>query len=70
MLDRITGEVLVEGPQPQPPRSLAPEIIAKFEADKSIKEPLFYDGGHPDAEGFTLFGSSLASWITELGWTE
>lgn len=70
MIDRNTGNVVVEGAQPPPPRSLAPELIARFESDKSIKEPLFYDGGHPDAEGFELFGSALANWITELGWTE
>ena len=70
MVDRNTGTILAEGPQPAPPRSLAPEIIAKFESDSTVKEPLFYDGGHPDAAGFVLFGSALASWLTELGWTE
>ena len=70
MVERNTGTILAEGPQPAPPRSLAPEIIAKFESDSTVKEPLFYDGGHPDAEGFVLFGSALASWLTELGWTE
>ena len=70
MVDRTTGNILAEGPQPSPPRSLAPEIIAKFESDSNVKEPLFYDGGHPDAEGFVLFGSALASWLTELGWME
>ena len=68
MLDRTTGEVVAEGPQPPPPRTLAPELIAQFESDTSIKEPLFYDGGHPDAEGFEVFGRALADWIIELGW--
>ena len=70
MIDRNTGDVIVEGPQPPPPQNIAPEIIAQFESDTDIQEPLFYDGGHPDAEGFQLFGSALANWITELGWTE
>ena len=47
MVDRSTGKILAEGPQPAPPKSLAPEIIAKSESDSSVKEPLFYDGGHP-----------------------
>lgn len=70
MIDRATGTVLAEGAQPAPPRNLAPEIIAHFEQNKSVKEPLFYDGGHPDAEGFVLFGSALADWITEMGWLQ
>lgn len=67
MVDRRTGDVLAEGPQPAPPRNLAIEIIEQFEQNKNIKEPLFYDGGHPDAEGFILFGQALADWINELG---
>ena len=70
MVDRSTGNILAEGAQPPPPRSLAPELIAKFESDSTVKEPLFYDGGHPDAEGFILFGNALATWLTDLGWTE
>ena len=70
MVERGTGNILAEGPQPAPPRSLAPEIIAKFESDPTVKEPLFYDGGHPDADGFILFGKALANWLTELGWTD
>ncbi len=68
VVDRSTGTVLTEGDQPPPPRSLAPEVIELFEEDTSIKEPLFYDGGHPDAEGFVLFGTAVADWMTELGW--
>lgn len=70
MIDRTTGTVLAEGAQPAPPRNLAPEIIAQFEQNKNIKEPLFYDGGHPDAEGFVLFGSALGDWINEMGWLQ
>jgi len=70
MVDRTTGTVLAEGAQPAPPRNLAPEIIAQFEQNKSVKEPLFYDGGHPDAEGFVLFGNALADWINEMSWLQ
>lgn len=68
VVERTTGTVLTEGAQPPPPQSLAPEVIALFEKDTSIKEPLFYDGGHPDAEGFVLFGKAVADWMSELGW--
>ncbi len=68
MIDRTSKEVLAEGAQPKPPQSLAPEIVAMFETNHSIKEPLFYDGGHPDAEGFVLFGQTVAKWLQDLGW--
>ena len=70
MVDRETSRVIAEGPQPKPPQSLAAEIIAQFEENSSIHEPLFFDGGHPDAEGFVLFGESVATWITDLGWLQ
>ena len=70
VIDRVTGKILVEGTLPPPPRSLAPEIVDLFESDDSIKEPLFFDGGHPDKEGFVLFGKAVASWVTDQGWIE
>ena len=70
VVDRTSGEVLVEGNFPSPPRSLAPEIVELFEADESIKEPLFFDGGHPDKEGFILFASAVNEWVTAQGWIE
>ncbi len=66
------GKVLVDvkAPPPHPEFGvlLAPAIIAAFEADPKIKEPLFFDGGHPDAEGFTVFARAVASWIRARGW--
>ena len=70
MIDRSTGTVLAEGPQPPPPKSLAKEIVAQFENNSDIREPLFFDGGHPDAEGFVLFGDTVSKWITDLGWLQ
>lgn len=52
--------------QPEAPgRGLAPEIIAAFEADDSFTEPLFFDGGHPDAEGFEIFSAAVATWTRQ-----
>ncbi|MDG1479704.1 MAG: hypothetical protein P8R54_08935 [Myxococcota bacterium] len=47
--------------------TLAAEIVAVFEADTSIVEPLFFDGGHPDAAGFVLFTDAVAAWIEAEG---
>jgi len=60
------GEVLVEAPTP--PEGLADGIIAAFEADPALREPLFIDEGHPDAEGYALFAREVARWLGELGW--
>ncbi len=43
--------------------ALAPALVAAFENDESIVEPLFFDGGHPDAEGFEVFAAALAQWL-------
>ena len=65
MLSRKDGSVLAQG---SAERGLATEIIQAFEADQSVQEPLFFDGGHPDAEGFILFSDQIAQWISKLGW--
>lgn len=51
-----------------PEHGLADEIVALFEDDAQVSEPLFFDGGHPDAEGMTLFAHAVADWITAQGW--
>lgn len=44
---------------------LADELVAAFEADHDLVEPLFFDGGHPNAEGNALFAQSVADFLTE-----
>jgi lysophospholipase L1-like esterase len=61
-----TGEVVAEGSGA--PDRIAPEIIAAFEADSSLAEPLFFDGGHPTVEGNQVAAQAIASWLRELGW--
>jgi lysophospholipase L1-like esterase len=58
-------EVLVDVASPE--RGLAPEVVALFEGDDRIAEPLFYDGGHPDTAGFVLFADTLAAWLRAQG---
>jgi len=60
------GQVIVEAPTPA--EGLAPAIIAAFEADPDLREPLFIDEGHPDPEGYRLFAREVAAWLRALGW--
>ena len=49
---------------------LAPAIIAAFESSPEIKEPLFFDRGHPDAAGFKVFARAVAAWIRARDWVK
>ncbi len=53
--------------RPADPRQLDPEVTAYFDADASRFEPLFYDGGHPDATGYALYAETVASFLREQG---
>ena len=71
VVDRASGAVVVRGvaPTPGPDQpSLAPEIIALFEENTDIREPLFFDGGHPDKDGFVVFATEVARWIKQQNW--
>jgi len=48
-----------------PQQGLAAEIVAAFEADPAFAEPLFFDGGHPDAAGFEIFSAAVATWTRQ-----
>lgn len=50
-----------------PEQGLAEDVIALFEADPAVHEPLFFDGGHPDAEGMALFAEQVAAWVQAEG---
>ena len=65
MINRENGAVFREG---QAVQGLAREIIAAFEGDSQVQEPLFFDGGHPDKEGFVLFSSKVEEWMRQQGW--
>ena len=68
MVSRTDGTIITQGQRPQPPQALAAEIIKEFEENLTTKEPLFFDGGHPDAEGFVIFSEALSSWMRTQGW--
>jgi len=48
-----------------PQHGLADEVVALFENDPSFAEPLFFDGGHPDAAGFEIFAAAVATWTQQ-----
>jgi len=52
---------------PAPGRGLAPEVVTLFEEDDDLYEPLFFDGGHPTAEGFVVFTDAVVAFLQEQG---
>lgn len=50
-----------------PPSVIAKEVLAEFEARPSMREPLFFDGGHPDADGYKLMAEVIAGVLKERG---
>lgn len=66
-LVRLPGrELILEAPAPE--HGLAPEIMAAFEADPDLAEPYFFDGGHPDADGFEIFARAVFNELVARGW--
>jgi hypothetical protein len=62
----LPGEtLLLEAPAPE--RGLAPDVVALFENDEDLYEPLFFDGGHPTAEGFVVFTDAVVAFLTAQG---
>ena len=46
---------------------ISPMIFQAFEQNNDLREPLFFDGGHPDKEGYELFANSVGKWIQQRG---
>jgi hypothetical protein len=70
-LDELTmkhwdGTIIEQGTRPE--HDLPPSFYAAFEDDHDLKEHLFFDSGHPDAEGFTLFAKTVADLVEDNGW--
>lgn len=60
------GRVLLAAPAAQ--HGLPEAAYRLFEEDASVREALFFDDGHPDAEGFGHLVRALADRLGELGW--
>ena len=48
-----------------PPSVMAKEVLAAFEENPNMREPMFFDGGHPDAEGYKLMAEVIAGVLKE-----
>jgi lysophospholipase L1-like esterase len=66
-LVRVPGDsILVQGVGD--PDTIAPEIIAMFEQDTTLSEPLFFDGGHTNVQGNQVAAVALQQWLHSLRW--
>lgn len=66
MVELATGEVAAEAaPVAQ---GLPPAFYEVFEARREVREALFFDDGHPDAEGFEALGRAVAARVLAEGW--
>jgi lysophospholipase L1-like esterase len=60
------GEVLEEAPAQE--FGLPESFYARFESDPTVREALFFDDGHPDAEGFGHLAKVIADTVEQAGW--
>jgi lysophospholipase L1-like esterase len=58
VVDQESGAIWLEAPWSE--QDLDPAIYALFESEPDVREALFFDEGHPDAEGATLLAHTLA----------
>ena len=71
MIDVNTQEVLVEADNVAmvPNQSaLAPEIIQAFNENPKLHEPMIFDAGHPDEDGYALMAKTVAQWVKKNRW--
>ena len=71
LVDVQTSKVLLEFPNPplEPGKPvLAQGILQAFEENIAFHEPMIFDGGHPDKEGYKLMAEQIALWIQRNRW--
>jgi len=64
---RLPGRTVVAQGHAEGDR-LASELVAALESDPGLVEPMFFDGGHPDEQGYRLFATEVARSLRGLGW--
>jgi lysophospholipase L1-like esterase len=75
ILKTPAGEVIASATAPEvpkrspffgvPPAVIAKDVLAAFEQRPEMREPLFFDGGHPDADGYKLMAERIAEVLKE-----
>ncbi|MBK9646807.1 MAG: hypothetical protein IPO67_16905 [Deltaproteobacteria bacterium] len=66
LVNLSSGEVLVEATADG--RDLPWAICEALDEDDSLREPLMFDTGHPDAEGFVVYARAVADQLEAGGW--
>ena len=66
LVNFATGEVLTEATPDG--RDLPWAICEALDADDTLREPLMFDSGHPDAEGFVVYAQAVAEQLEAGGW--
>ncbi len=64
VVDQESGRVWLTAPPS--PHDLPAEIYDLFEREPEVREAMFFDEGHPDAEGFGVFADALVSPVADL----
>ncbi|MAY79532.1 MAG: hypothetical protein CL930_01990, partial [Deltaproteobacteria bacterium] len=64
VLDQESGTTWMTAPKAS--HDLHPTIYALFEKEPAVREALFFDEGHPDAAGFTVFAAAVAEAVKPL----
>lgn len=62
------GTRLVSAPAQR--SGLPPSFYQLFEDEPTVREALFFDDGHPDAEGFSHLVRTIADRLESLGWVK
>ncbi|MEC7984207.1 MAG: SGNH/GDSL hydrolase family protein [Myxococcota bacterium] len=71
LVDVNSQAVLVEAdniPMLPGKSAVAPEILAAFDQNLALHEPLIFDAGHPDEKGYALMAETIAQWIRKKRW--
>jgi lysophospholipase L1-like esterase len=64
IVDQETGNTWLTAPKTR--NDLHPTIYALFEKEPTVREALFFDEGHPDAAGFTVFAQAVSEALAPL----
>ena len=71
LIDVQSSKVVLEFPNlplQQGTPVLAQGILQAFEDNEAFHEPMIFDGGHPDAQGYRLMAEQIALWIQRNRW--
>ena len=64
VFDQESGETWLEVPAPR--QGLPSTLYDLFENQPEVEEYLFFDGAHPNAEGFDVFAKHVATLVQPL----